>query len=204
MEKTNDELTNNSQPNIKKDFVYNLPYNKTEWGLFYDSYKEQGQLQLQKALEKNKNELLKSNKMNPYDKIKWVQHIFYLTEWNDKTEEYQTPTILLRQAKHGLTTKCGFFSEEHSKDSAKIREVSAKVFKEYRNRCVAEHKEIKAFYENRKKELEVEQKKAHKEHANENVCCPFCNCQVARTNLARHKKTNKKCLEMQSTGNLEK
>ena len=201
---TNDELNNNSQPKTESGFVYDLPYNKTEWGLFYDSYKEQGQLQLQKAIEKNKNELMKTNKMNPYDKIKWVQHIFYLTEWNEKSQEFQTPSILLRQAKHGLETKSGCYNEEHSKDSARIREVSDKVFKAYRTRCVAEHKEVKAFYEQRKKDLEVEQKKAHKEHANENVCCPFCQCQVARTNLARHKKTNKKCLEIQNANNLEK
>ena len=92
MEKTNDELTNNSQPNIKKDFVYNLPYNKTEWGLFYDSYKEQGQLQLQKALEKNKNELLKlvDEDTNAFNKIMTA---FGLPKSSDEEKTARTQAI---------------------------------------------------------------------------------------------------------------
>ncbi len=38
----------------------------------------------------------------------------------------------------------------------------------------------------RKKELEFEQKEAHKEHANEKVKCPFCQAEFTQTNLARN------------------
>jgi 3-dehydroquinate synthetase len=100
---TNDELSNISPPLLENDFIFNLPYEKTAWGLFYATYKEQGQGQLQKAILKNKNELLKSNKikLNPHEKVKWVQHIFYSTEWDEKEQKYKTPFILLRHSTHG-------------------------------------------------------------------------------------------------------
>lgn len=214
---TNDELTNNNQPNIETDLVVKfdrpiyikrgnikvstkeikLPYQKTEWGLFYADYKELTQLQLQKGLEKNINELTKTKNMGKYDIVKWVQHIFYETEYDKKTETFKTPELLLRQSKRGSIDKSGCLKQEWSDDLNRTTDISSYVSKSYKARCVAEHKEVKAFYEARKIELEAEQKVAHKEHANELVCCPFCHCQVARTNLARHKKTNKKCLSTQ-------
>jgi hypothetical protein len=192
---TNDEPTNNSTPEMKSeiDWIkrYNLSYNKTEWGMFYEVYKDLGQLQLQKGLEKNRNELMGQKKMNIHERHKYTQHLFYQTEWDEKTETFKTPDILLRHTKHGYDDTKWFG------DYTKYQEYTRNTLKSYNKRCVAEHKEVKAYYEQRKKELEIEQKEAHKEHANEKVKCPFCQAEFARTNLARHKKTNKKCLEIQ-------
>jgi hypothetical protein len=210
---TNDELLNNSQPEwivkldnpiyIKRGNIkvstkeIKLPYHKTEWGLFYTDYKELNQLQLQKRLEKTINELTKTKKMCKYDIVKWVQHIFYKTEYDKKTDTLKTPEILLRHAKRGSLDKEGCVSQEWSDDVNRTTDITSSVFKAYKIRCVAEYKEVKEFYEARKIELETEQKVAHKKHANELVSCPFCQCQIARTGLARHKKTNKKCLSTQ-------
>lgn len=193
---TNDEPSNNSTPVLKSEIDwlkrYNLQYDRTSWGMFYSCYKEVGQLQLQKALERNKNELTNMKKMNEYERLKYTQHLFYLTEWDEKLEEYKTPSCLLRHTKHGYN------DSKWCDDYRTYKETTKKVFVSYYKRCCGEHKEVKEYYEKRKAELELEQKEAHKEHANEKVKCPFCEASFARTNLARHKKTNKKCLEIQA------
>ena len=194
---TNDELSNNSPSNSESNFVEfkcNLSYHKTEWGRFYESYKMQGQGQLQKALLKNKNDLIKSGKMrmNPYEMIKWIQHIFYMTEWDETERTFKTPSILLRSTKHG------YQDSKYNEDHLALRKTVVEVFNAYRQRCLAEHKEVKSFYETRKNDLKLEQKQLHKLHANEHVVCPYCNFQVARTNLSRHMKTNKKCKTIRS------
>jgi hypothetical protein len=191
---TNDELSNNSQPVIKSEFLYNLPYHTTEWGKFYTSYKEQGQGQLQKALFSNENIINESNNIreNPFGMIKWVQHIFKLTEWDEQEQIYKTPSILLRQTKRGWNDPKWF---ENIKVLIKT---SRQVFIAYRKRCAKEHKEVQEFYKNRKKELEIEQKKGHKLHANEHIVCSICLSKVSRTNLSRHIKTNQKCKQLQT------
>jgi hypothetical protein len=199
---TNDEPINNSQPIPKReiDWIkrYNLPYNKTEWGMFYEDYKDLGQLQLQKALEHNKNELILIQKKDRHhDRLKYCQHIFYNTEWDEKLEEFKTPDILKRHTKHG------YDDTKWCDDYTKYKEVTNNTILAYYKRCKAEHVEVKSFYEQRKKELEITQKEEHKEHANEKVKCPFCQAEFARTNLARHKKTNKRCLEIQNKNNTE-
>lgn len=166
-------------------------YPRTIWGLFYSGYKELGQLQLQKAMEKNKNELSKTKTLNPYEKTKWVQHIFYMTDWNEPTKSSKTPQILLRH------TKRGFDDPHFCEDINLLRETANIVTKKYLKRCLAEHNEVKVFYAKRKEELKVEATQKHKEKANECVACPFCCAQVTRTNLAKHRKTNKKCLAIQ-------
>ena len=193
---TNDEPLNSSHTISKKeiDYIieYNLPYDKTEWGVFYETYKKQGQLQLQKALEKNKNSLLSMNNKSKYDKQKHIQSIFYASQWNTDKEEWETPPILLRH------TKRGYDDSNWCNDNYKFQQITLNALKSYNKRCLAEHKEVKAFYEQRKTELKLDQKEAHKSHANEKITCPFCQKAFARTNFARHKKTNKKCLEAQA------
>jgi len=193
---TNDEPLNSSHTISKKeiDYIieYNLPYDKTEWGIFYETYKKQGQLQLQKALEKNKNSLLSMNNKSMYDKQKHIQSIFYHTEWNAEKDEWETPKILLRH------TKRGYNDSNWLIDYKKFQEVTRNSLKSYNKRCIAEHKIVKAYYEQQKAKLELEQKEAHKLHANEKITCPFCEKVFARTNFDRHKKTNKKCFAAQA------
>ena len=193
---TNDEPLNNSNTISKKeiDYIieYNLPYEKTDWGLFYETYKTKGQLQLQKALEKNKNSLLSMNNKSPYDKQKHIQSIFYHTQWNAEKDEWETPRILLRN------TKQGFNDSNWVIDYKKFQQITRNSLKSYNKRCIAEHKKVRAFYEEEKQKLALEQKEAHKLHANEKITCEFCEKVFARTNFARHKKKNKKCLEVQA------
>lgn len=193
---TNEEPTNNYQPITKSkiDWIghYNLQYDKTHWGMFYEVYKDLGQLQLQKALEQNKNEMDGMIRMDKHTRTKYTQHLFYETEWDEKLRKFKTPDVLLRHTKHGLNDPKWCIEYRDYQDK------NLKIFLGYYKRCRAEHLEVKEFYENKKKELEIEQKEAHKEHANEKVKCPFCQADFSRTNMARHKKTNKKCLEIQS------
>ena len=179
----------------KKDWltVYKLPYDKTEWGLFYEDYKEFNQLQLQKALEKTKNQITKAKKMGYIDKLNYTKHIFYKTEWNEKEEGFETPEILLRELPNSRTSQ-GCISQTWCSAYDDYKTTQEKIFKAYHERLIPQYKEVKAFYERRKEELELEQKEHHKERANEEVECPCCKSMVARTNLARHKKS-KKCME---------
>lgn len=189
---TNDERLNNQSKMKNEIDWFDISYNKTEWGLFYSKYKEQSQLQLQKALQKNENKLNKMAKMDIPTRSKYTQHLFYLTEWDEKEECFKTPSILLRHTKHG------YDDNKWNDDYQEYKDKTIKVFTGYYKRCIEEHKEVKAFYEQRKATLELEQKITHKERANEKIICPFCQTSFARTNLARHAKTNKKCLEIQS------
>lgn len=197
---TNDEPLNNSHPNLKSEIdwlnKYKLPYNKTKWGLFYTDYKEQGQLQLQKALEKNKNEIDKIKKLNKYERLKYTQHLFYQTEWDEKEEIFKTPDICLKHIKHGYN------DTNWDKLNTDYKDKQMKILKSYIIRNKKEHLEVEEFYLKRKTELELEQKDKKKEHANQKVICEFCKANFTRTNLARHKKTNKKCLEIQNLGQL--
>ena len=102
-------------------------------------------------------------------------------------KELETPATLLKHDKH-------FHLEHHSE----LRKVATKVLKALHKRQAVELKEVKEYYEHRKKELDVTQKEHRKQHANELVECPFCSCKVVRTSIARHKKTSKKCLSLQS------
>ena len=175
---------------------YKLPYEKTKWGLFYISYREEGQLQLQKQLEKYKNEyasLIQQIKdKNIYEIGKFLQHIFYQTQWNEITKSYQTPDILLRHSKRKRS------DIEWFQDNNKHEDICSKVVKSYIKRYLLQYKEVKAYYQQRKIELEIQHKEEHKQYASTKIICPFCSKTFSRTNLSRHKKTNKKCLEIQS------
>jgi len=185
----NAEPQQNSQPDLVVDFVYNLPYHRTEWGQFFSTYKSQTQGQLQKYILKTTNErkLWAKEQDNPYERQRICKHLFYCTHYNEVKKEFETPAILLKHDKH-------FHLEHHNE----LRKVTTKVFKAFHKRQAVELKEVKKYYEHRKKELDVTQKEHRKQHANELVECPICSCKVVRTSIARHKKTNKKCLSLQN------
>ena len=67
--------------------------------------------------------------------------------------------------------------------------------------CLQIQQERKQELEERKQEeqkLKQEKPKTHRqEHANEKINCPICDALVTRSNLSRHKKTNKKCIALQ-------
>jgi len=183
--------------NIKKSIdEVNLPYENTKWGKFYSIYKEQGQLQLQKFLEATNNELENNKKLTSYDKIKWLQHIFYNTEYDDITNSFRTPNILLRQNKRCINKK-GYLTDEAIEDAHRIKTIADVVYTAYRTRCLDEYNEVKTFYETKKNEIQLKQKIIRKQNAKELICCEFCQCQVVRSHLARHHKSTK-CLEKQS------
>ena len=176
---------------MTKQFSYNLNYDKTEWGSFYLEYKTCNQGQLQKFLLKIENERKKNMKIykskNPYDLIKVVQHLFYCSEYDNKLEQYITPKILLQSVDNGN-------SDKWLRDKILIQMVTKNVYIEYWKRQTEEKLEVLEFYNTRKSELELEQKIQHNAHAKELVSCSCCKSLVARTNYARHLKTNKKCL----------
>ena len=177
---TNEEPTKNYIDILE---VYKLNYNKTKWGRIYGDYKQMSQIQLQKALEGNGNELKRYVGLNPYQKTKVNQHVFYETEWSEVEQKYVTPAILLKL----------------DKELREFQEVHKKVFASYIKRCTAQHEEVTAYYEARKVELQWTQSSAHKEHAKEKVTCQHCKASFSRTNLARHQKTNQKCLKAKMT-----
>lgn len=185
---TNDEPQNIPMSIDKSDFIYNLPYNLTNWGIFYNGFNECSQAQIQKALLKFHNLIHKfheTQSTNHYEIVKFIQKMFYKTElYND---EYRTPEILLRinkDKKWDLET------------TQKQRKICIAVYKQFIKRYMTEYEEVKQFYEYTKQQLEAVQKTNHKINANEKICCPICSQMVARTNFSRHKKTNKLCISM--------
>jgi hypothetical protein len=191
----NAEPTNNSQPEMETQFIHDLPYDRTEWGQFYKDFKNQTQGQLQKYILKTENERkewFRRYKNSPYENLKMSQHIFYCSHYNAEKEEWETPAILLKHATH--------FDVEESRAKLKI---GKEVFVAFFKRQKTELEEVKAYYQQRKEELAITQKAHHKEHANEVIECPICSAKVGRTSIARHKKTNKRCLYLQNSS-LEK
>ena len=185
----NAEPQQDSQPALKVDFIYNLPYDRTEWGQFFTTYKTQTQGQLQKYILKITNERKSwaKDQHNPYERARICKHLFYCSHFNEQSQEFETPAILLKHDKH--------FHLEHSNE---LRKITTEVFRAFHKRQAIELKEVKEYYEQRKKELEATHKEHRKQHASELVECPFCFCKVVRTSIARHKKTNKKCLSLQN------
>jgi hypothetical protein len=130
--------------------------------------------------------------------LNYSKHIFYRTFWNKETEEFETPYCLLRHNKHSRETKRGYIRNEGVEDYRRWKDETTEFLTTYYRRCLAELKIVEEHYNLRKSELETEQKQSHKIHANEKVKCPFCSAEFSRTNLARHKRTNKTCLEIQT------
>jgi hypothetical protein len=211
----NIEVSNNSHQIQKNEFIVklkhlvyikingmkksidevNLPYENTKWGKFYSIYKEQGQLQLQKFLEATNNELENNKLTRLYEKLKWLQHIFYNTEYDNVTNSFRTPNILLKQNIRYYNKK-GYLTDASIEDADRIKTVVDAVYSAYRARCLDEYNEVKAFYETKKNEIKLKQLIVRKQNAKQLICCEFCQCQIARNHLARHHKSIK-CLEHQ-------
>ena len=179
MEKMNDE------PTYKKEtkFIYDLPYEETQWYVFYKDHKNSNQGELQKHILKTKNDRNKWKiriKTNPYEALKICQQIFYYSHYNKEKEEFETPSLLLR-----------------SNDIKPSRILGKEIFVAYATRQLEELKEVSSYYELKKLELGIEQNKHHKERANELTECKFCKSKITRTNLAKHIKNSKKCILIQ-------
>jgi len=186
---TNVEVQNSSHQEMEA-FVFDLPYEKTEWGRFYDKHKTYNQNQLQKYLLKTENERkewLKLYKSRSFYILRTLcQHIFKFTHYNAQKEKNETPSILLLQSKHSNGDE---FMEKNK--------ICNTVFIAYWKRQEKELEEVKTFYERRKVELSASQKVHRREHANEVIECPRCQAKVSRTGMSKHKKSVK-CLSAES------
>jgi len=157
---------------LQSNSHHHLPYEKTQWGQFYEDYKTCNQNQLQKHILKTENERKNWLVKNPYESLKICQHIFKYSHYEN--ERYSTPKILLRS--NG--------EKNHLK-------VGCQVLTAYLERQEKELEEVKAFYEQRKAEIATSLKAHRKEHANEIIQCPICLAKVSRTGISKHKKTIK-------------
>ena len=187
---TNDEVQNNSHTEKQSDFVFDLPYDKTQWGRFYESYKSMGQLQIQKFLEKTWNLLTK--KRTPPEKRSFVKSVFYETEYDANANRKITPKILLKEKTRGYSDS--EWVEKHIKQTDVLDVIYTKLI----YRMTLEYAEVVAYYQEQKNYLEFQHNEKKKEHAKTTIECPHCKASITRTNLAKHKKTNKKCIEIQN------
>lgn len=173
--------TNHEPKSSKETFVdyferYDLPYENTEWARFYANYTEKNNLQIQKYLLKVYNE---------FTKIAIIEHSAYrkmaklrlVKRWfrNTDIDKYGKPCTPQR-----LLGEFGCLNNDI-------------VFSFLKKRVTREYKEIKSFYNNRKIELNGQNKAHRRERAKQKVECPICKTKVTRTNLSQHKKFNKYC-----------
>jgi len=184
--------------NAELTTIFENVYTRTVWGDFYTNYKDATQTQLVKKILETKNELKGIKAKGGYDRMNYAKHIFYHTFWNKETEEFETPACLKRHSTHTMITKAGNYRKETGDDYDRWKDEAMSFILTYYRRCLAELKIVEEHYKLRKSELELEQKQSHQIHANEKVKCPFCSAEFSRTNLARHKRTNKTCLEIQT------
>jgi hypothetical protein len=196
---TNEEPSN-IQPSLLKILSeHECDYNATDIGRLYNDFRELNQGQLQKALLRCSNERKKLLKKFKDVKYNWPgvnQHIFKLTVWNETKEDYETPASVLRPALKWsdpciLSKRDEFFNKQKE------------IFVSWYNLSEIHMKEMEDFYQERKRELVEQQRLTHMDHANEKVVCMYCNANVARTNLSRHQKTNKRCLSLSQMTNAE-
>ena len=165
---------NEHQSNSHQKYPYDLPYEKTQWGKFFDDYKGCNQNQLQKHILKTENERKNWSDKNPYESLKICQHIFKYSHYDTEKEIYVTPKILLRN--------------KHETNHLKI---GCQVLTGYLKRQEKELEEVKDYYEQRKADIATSLKTHRKEHANEIIQCPICLANVTRTGISKHKKTIK-------------
>ena len=182
----NTEHESNSPPT----FVYDLPYERTDWGLSFDDFKKQNwtQNQLQKFILKTENERekwIKSYNESAHESKKICQHIFKYTFYDPETKTNCTPKILL-QIK---TTNMAKWAERHKQ----LEKISREVLAAFLRKQKIELQEMKGSYEQRKAEIVISLKAHRKEHANEVIECPHCKAKVSRTGISKHKKSIK-CL----------
>ena len=179
---SNSQAMNSSEVVVER-FPYNLCYEKTEWGLFYESHKGQSQQALSKRIlkmEKEKAKLITKWKCR-YERPKVVQGIFKNTEWDERRTQFVLPTILKMEkadVHRNNTAWCDIKTKQLT--------VVGVVYQKYFSRMASELDEVKLYFELRQQELKLEQTNHHKNHASETITCPICSTCISRTNLARH------------------
>jgi hypothetical protein len=175
----------------KSDFLFGLPYHRTSWAEFYQSYETKDQNQLnkrikhQQVVQKKQKALI--NEDNKPDIIKACQSIFKGLEYNDVKKEFQTPQILL------VTV----LKKKDPNEFQILERNCTQILEAVYNQQISELGEVLKFYHERRINNEIEQKEHRLNHAKETVICSFCNAEVKRTNVSRHKKNNKECLSIQ-------
>ena len=193
---TNEEPTIILQEESNPNFYLDLPYERTEWGLFYSQYKTMNQLQINKQLLHHKlyyrkmMDSLKNN--NPYDMMSYVKHIFRI--YNKDTDKYERPEIIYNKHKHRQWLQQD--NEEYMNylwktEFDEYKKMCKRIVFDYYKRMGNEFVEIRTYYEANHIEKKVIEKDHRKEHAKEMVECPCCKAQVVRTNISRHMKTPK-------------
>jgi hypothetical protein len=174
-----------------------LPYHRTRWAEFYESYKTKDQIQLFQQIKHQQIVLPKRKALidedNKPDIIKACQSIFKGLEYNDVKKEFQTPQMLL------VTV----LKKKDPNEFQILERNCTQILEAVYNRQISELGEVLKFYHERRINNEIEQKEHRLNHANETVVCPFCNAEVKRTNVARHKKNNKECLSIQEKAKKE-
>ena len=175
-------MANTKHESNSHPFIYDLPYEQTQWAQFFEEYKSCTQNQLQKYILKTENERKKwQNDISRWECVKICQHIFSNTCYDAEKKRYETPKILL-QNKHCIV-----------QEIQELSKICNRVLSAYLKQQGAELQEVKEFYEERKAEIATSLKAHRKEHANEVIECPHCKAKVSRTGISKHKKSIK-CL----------
>lgn len=131
-------------------FLYDLPYENTEWGIFYSNYKTKTQGQLQKFLlhmKKERANWIQEFKKGEYSKSQLCKHIFHQTGFNAEKKMNETPKLLLYNSK-----------KVKNEEKCKKDEIYEKVLMEYLRRQLIEMQEVVCYFENQKRELAIIQK----------------------------------------------
>ena len=178
-------MANTKHETNSHPFIYDLPYEQTQWAQFFEEYNQCTQNQLQKYILKTENERKKWKNISQWECVKICQHIFSHTCYDAEKKRYETPKILLRN-KH-------YIAEERQE----LSKICNRVLSAYLKQQGTELQEVKEFYEERKAEIATSLKQHRKEHANEVIECPHCKAKVSRTGMSKHKKSIK-CLSSNS------
>ena len=173
-------------------FCFGLRYERTEWGNFFLQYKTKSQIQLFQQLRKQELQreirgiLVKEGSSQTARKIEtYVKKLFRFTELGQDGLCRRNPEIFDNDM-------IAYMNYDMNPGALLNR-----VLRMYHKRCFEEYEEVITFYRTQEEGKKIEQKEHRLNHAKETVICPFCNAEVKRTNVARHKKNNKECLSIQ-------
>jgi hypothetical protein len=179
-------------------FPFDLPFASTKWGAFYFDYKNQHQNKVRAVLKDMANQLLElKNSGDDNDYREWIKKFFYLSQYNEESEKFETPKRLLKPTGNinketGLPTEYGATLQMH------YRNETIAIAKEYYKLVCLQFKEIKNHYKIKKETNQERDKEHRREHASEKIECPYCKAIVVRAKIARHQKTTKKCIDIQN------
>jgi hypothetical protein len=156
-----------------------VSYEKTEWAECYSVHRDMSQAQLQKALSKC---------------VTWWK------KWRGVARNDGIWTMSRLFCEHVFRKQGTMFLEKNFDYVSDLKRTSdlALAFKQL---MIQEFREMKAFYNSRKESLAISQKEHAIAHSRETVACTICGAHVTRKNIAKHKRTNKRCLEEGGTSN---